>query len=87
MSEFYIQGVPYSFAEIEKLAQDDFTLQRIQTMPSNLYKYFSNTIDLESGRNYSKEALENNTVYLQQPFVFLPPLNLLRYNTFTPSGT
>ena len=24
MSEFYIQGVPYSFAEIEKLAQDDF---------------------------------------------------------------
>lgn len=73
MSEFYIQGVPYSFTEIERLAQDDFTLQRIQTMPSNLYKYFPNTIDLESGRNYSKEALENNTVYLQQPFLFDDP--------------
>lgn len=73
MSEFYIRGIPYSSIEIKNLTQDDFTLQRVQAMPPSLYKYYPNTIDLESGRNYSQEALKSNTVYLQQPVLFDDP--------------
>lgn len=73
MPKFYIRGREYSLSEIEHLTQDDFTLQRIQTMPQRLYKYFPNTIDPKSGRNYSLEALENNTVFLQHPSLFDDP--------------
>ena len=34
------------------------------SMPSKLYKYYSNKVI--DGIIYSKEALENNTVYLQE---------------------
>ena len=73
MAEFYIRGVSYSLDEIANLTESDFAVQRIQTMPSSLYKYYPNTIDLKNGRNYSEEALENNTVYLQQPCQFDDP--------------
>jgi len=73
MSEFYIRGKQYSSDEIKNLTQDDFTLQRIQTMPKSLYKYFPNTANPRTGRNYSQEALENNTVFLQQPNLFDDP--------------
>lgn len=73
MSEFYIRGTPYSSVEIEKLTQDNFTIRKIQAMPTSLYKYFPNSTDLKNGRNYSQEALKNNTVYLQQPSQFDDP--------------
>ena len=73
MSKFYIRGKLYSATEIINLAQENFTLQTIRTMPLSLYKYFPNTINPEDGRNYSQEALENNTVFLQQPSLFDDP--------------
>ena len=73
MSEFYIRGKQYTFNEIESLKQETFTVSNIQTMPLSLYKYFPNTTDLLSGRNYSQEALENNTVFLQHPSKFDDP--------------
>lgn len=73
MSEFYIRGKQYSSTGIKNLTQDDFTIQRIQTMPKSLYKYFPNTTDPRTGRNYSQEALENNTVFLQHPSLFDDP--------------
>lgn len=73
MPKFYIRGRAYSSNEIEHLTQDSFTLQKIQTMPQRLYKYFPNTIDSNNGRNYSLEALENNTVFLQHPSLFDDP--------------
>lgn len=42
-------------------------------MPRKLYKFFPNTVDLNNGRNYSQEALTNNTVYLQSPILFDDP--------------
>ena len=62
MSEFYIRGKQYTSAEIENLKQETFAVSNIQTMPLSLCKYFPNTTDPDSGRNYSQEALENNTV-------------------------
>lgn len=73
MSEFYIRGRPYSAAEIAGLKQEDFVIQTINTIPKSLYKYFPNTINPDDGRNYSQEALENNTVFLQQPSLFDDP--------------
>ena len=73
MSEFYIRGKPYSATEIANLAQEDFAIQMISTMPQSLYKYFPNTINQKDGRNYSQEALKNNTVFLQQPSLFDDP--------------
>lgn len=73
MSEFYIRGRQYFSTEIKNLTQEKFVVSNIQTMPTRLYKYFPNTIDLENGRNYSQEALENNTVFLQQPSLFDDP--------------
>lgn len=73
MSEFYIRGKQYSSAEIENLTQETFALSNIQAMPPSLYKYFPNTTDVCSDRNYSLEALENNTVFLQHPSAFDDP--------------
>lgn len=73
MSEFYIRGEPYSATEIANLAQEDFAIQMISTMPQSLYKYFPNTINQKDGRNYSQEALKNNTVFFQQPSLFDDP--------------
>lgn len=73
MSEFYIRGTPYSATEIAVLKQEDFAVQTINTMPKSLYKYFTNTVNPEEGRNYSQEALEKNTVFLQQPSLFDDP--------------
>ena len=42
-------------------------------MPSSLYKYFSNTVSTKTQRNHSLDALENNTVYLQNPMLFDDP--------------
>lgn len=73
MSEFYIRGKIYSLAEIANLTNENFVSTTIKIMPQSLYKYYPNTINLNDGRNYSQEALENNTVFLQQPSLFDDP--------------
>ena len=61
---YYICGGRYSYDEIEAMTWDEFTLRRNGCMPSKLYKYFPNTI--YEGKNRSIQALENNTVYLEE---------------------
>ena len=61
---YYVCGGRYTYEELDEMTWEEFGLRRHGSMPSKLYKYYSNKeID---GINYSKEALENNTVYLQE---------------------
>lgn len=70
MSVYYINNEKFTSAQIANMGMNDFVLRSISKLPSKLYKYFPNTIDKDNNRNYSKEALENNTVYLQTPIKF-----------------
>lgn len=65
--EFIIRNQVYTQEQIRKLNLAEWAASNIVNMPKSLFKYFSNTVDEETGRNYSLEALENNTVYLQSP--------------------
>jgi len=69
-NEYIIQNQVYTQEQIEKLSLAEWAVNRIINMPKSLVKYFPNVIDEETGRNYSLEALENNTVYLQSPDKF-----------------
>lgn len=72
MSEYIINKKSYSEAEISALSRTDFSLRYLQEeKPLKLYKYFPNTE--KDGRNYSIEALKNNTVHLQNPLLFDDP--------------
>lgn len=61
---YYICGGRYTYDELNCMSLQELYMRRIGSIPSKLYKYFSNKII--DGRNYSVEALENNTVYLQE---------------------
>lgn len=61
---YYICGGRYTYDEIDSMSLQELYMRRIGSIPNKLYKYFSNKII--DGRNYSVEALENNTVYLQE---------------------
>lgn len=61
---FYVCGGRYSYDEIEAMTWDEFGFRRHGCMPSKLYKYFPNTT--YEGKNRSIQALENNTVYLEE---------------------
>ena len=61
---YYVCGGRYTYDEINAMTLKEFGLRRIGSMPSKLYKYFSNRV--VDGRNHSIAALENNTVYLQE---------------------
>ncbi len=61
---YYVCGGRYTHEELDKMTWEEFGLRRHGSMPSKLYKYYSNKVI--DGINYSKEALENNTVYLQE---------------------
>lgn len=69
-NEYIIQNQVYTQEQIEKLSLAEWAVNRIINMPKSLVKYFPNVIDEETERNYSLEALENNTVYLQSPDKF-----------------
>lgn len=72
MSKYIINKKRYCEAEIASLSRTDFCLRYIQDeKPLKLYKYFPNTYKGE--RNYSIEALKNNTVHLQNPLLFDDP--------------
>lgn len=55
---------------IQNMGYDMFGLEIRQFMPKRLYKYFPNTMDMQTGINYSIEALKNNTVFMQTPTEF-----------------
>ena len=61
---YYVCGGKYTYKEIDEMTWEEFALRRHGSMPSKLYKYFSNKV--VDGVNFSKEALENNTLYLQE---------------------
>lgn len=66
-NEYIIRNQVYTQEQIRELSLTEWATRNITSMPNKLFKYFRNTIDEETGRNYSIEALENNTVYLQSP--------------------
>lgn len=72
MGKYIINKRSYTETEIETLSKMDFSLRYIQNeKPIKLYKYFPNTY--KEGRNYSIEALKNNTIHLQNPLMFDDP--------------
>ncbi len=81
MSIFYIKDQEYSEHQIKVLSQSDFLLKNIRTMPRHLFKYYPNKPKYpDSGNiNYSIEALENNTVYVQTPNKFDDPYDCNLY--------
>ena len=66
-----VNGVFMGLNEIENMGYEEFSLRSKRDMPKKLYKYFSNKAE-EDGkkRNYSIEALKNNTVFMQAPSQF-----------------
>lgn len=72
MKDFFICGNAYSESEIKQMSREDFCMEALRFLPQKLYKYFPNTTN-EEGINYSSQALENNTVYLQTPMQFDDP--------------
>ena len=71
MEKYYINNQVYSLEEIQSLSLQDYLALSQKNKPMKLYKYFPNLV--ENGRNYSIEALENNSVYLQSPINFDDP--------------
>lgn len=58
--------------KLQNMGYKEFALRSKLNMPLKLYKYYPNVIKDENGekRNFSIEALENNTVFLQTPVAF-----------------
>ena len=60
--------------EIQNMGYDEFSFRSKINMPLRLYRYYPNKkdIDKENGEeiNYSIQALEHNTVFLQSPTAF-----------------
>ena len=59
---------------IQEMGYDEFALRSKMNMPSRLYKYYPDVASNEKTTgetvNYSLQALENNTVFLQTPTEF-----------------
>ena len=67
-----VNGVFMGLNEIENMGYEEFSLRSKMNMPMKLYKYFSNKAEETDGkkRNYSIEALKDNTVFMQAPSQF-----------------
>ena len=79
MDYCYINGVPHLKREVESISWRDFIKFTLLLTPRKLYKFFPNIVNLNNGRNYSQEALKNNTVYLQSPILFDDPYDSTLY--------
>lgn len=59
---------------IQEMGYDEFALRSTMNMPSRLYRYYPDVASNEKTTgetvNYSLQALENNTVFLQSPTEF-----------------
>lgn len=76
MSVFYIRGVQQTSEQIAKLSQLDLFNINIQCMRKSFFKYYPNTFSRDNNgqeRNYSIDALQNNTVYLSALAAFDDP--------------
>ena len=66
-----VNGAVMNLNEIQNMGYDEFSLRSKINMPLRLYRYYPNkkVKDKETGEeiNYSHQALENNTVFLQSP--------------------
>lgn len=69
-----VNGAIMKLDEIQNMGYDKFSFRSKINMPLHLYRYYPNTItkDKETGKevNYSTQALENNTVFLQTPTAY-----------------
>ena len=68
-----INGAPFKLDTIEKMGFNDFSYKSRLSVPQKIYKYFPNKeISQNDGsvKNYSLDALKNNTVFLQSPSNF-----------------
>lgn len=69
-----VNGAIMKLDEIQNMGYDEFSLRSKINMPLHLYRYYPNTItkDKETGKevNYSTQASENNTVFLQTPTAY-----------------
>lgn len=87
MSKFYIRDVEQTQDQIARLTKTELFDINIHCMRKSLFKYFPNTIKDMNGvdRNFSKEALANNTVHLSAPSEFDDPYDCnvyVDYNEF-----
>jgi len=76
MAVFYIRGVQQTAEQIANLTQYKMFDINIHCMRKSLFKYYPNTVFADTDgnkRNYSIEALQNNTVYLSAPSSFDDP--------------
>ena len=66
-----VNGAVMNLNEIQNMGYDEFSFRSKINMPLRLYRYYPNkkVKDKETGEeiNYSHQALENNTVFLQSP--------------------
>ena len=67
-SYYYICGGRYTEDEIATMTLTELGMRRMGSMPSRLYKYYSNTT--KDNVNHSLESLQNGTVYLQEASKF-----------------
>ena len=67
-----INGTPCDLTKIEQMGRLEFATQARLYTPTKLYKYFPNVEKKEQEKlvNYSIQALENNTVFMQSPSNF-----------------
>ena len=68
-------GMGFTMEQLDNTSEEEFAVFRMNHMPKKLYKYFpdSSTIQDDKKINYSREALVNNTVFLQTPERFDDP--------------
>ena len=69
-----VNGAIMKLNAIQEMGYDEFALRSKMNMPSRLYKYYPDVASNEKTTgetvNYSLQALENNTVFLQTPTEF-----------------
>ena len=70
---FYIREVLQAEEQIRDLSRSQLFDINIHCMRTRFFKYFSNKVNEKEGRNYSIEALKNNTVHLSVPTEFDDP--------------
>ena len=75
MPLFYIRDVEQTKEQIDMLTQEELFSVNIHHMRKSLFKYYPNSTKKVGGvdRNFSIEALKNNTVYLASPSEFDDP--------------
>lgn len=65
----------FTMDQLDNTSEEEFAVFRMNHMPRKLYKYFPDLSTIQDAKeiNYSREALVNNTVYLQTPEKFDDP--------------